>query len=158
MEPRIETLTEKKLIGMHMSMSFADNKTGDLWRGFMPRRKEITNALGTDLFSMQLYPPSFDFNPLTSFEKWAAVAVTDFNNIPDGMETYVLPGGLYAVFHYKGSSADAPRVFGYIFSEWLPTSGYTLDNRPHFELIGEKYKNNDPDSAEEIWIPVKPKN
>lgn len=27
----------------------------------------------------------------------------------------------------------------------------------HFEIIGERHKNNDNDSEEEIWIPVKPK-
>ena len=34
---------------------------------------------------------------------------------------------------------------------------YTLDDRPHFEILGEKYKNQDPDSEEELWIPIKPK-
>lgn len=80
--------------------------------------------------------------------------VRDYNEIPDGMEPFELPGGLYAVFDYKGSSSD-PRIFQYIFSEWLPNSEYQLDNRPHFEVLGEKYKNNDPESKEEIWIPVR---
>jgi AraC family transcriptional regulator len=42
----------------------------------------------------------------------------------------------------------------YIFNTWLPKSGYQLDRRPHFEILGEKYKNNNPDSEEEIWIPI----
>lgn len=25
----------------------------------------------------------------------------------------------------------------------------------HFEILGEKYKNNDPLSEEDIWIPIK---
>jgi AraC family transcriptional regulator len=45
--------------------------------------------------------------------------------------------------------------FTYIFTRWLPASGYQLDNRPHFEILGDKYKNNDPESEEEIWIPVR---
>jgi AraC family transcriptional regulator len=67
-----------------------------------------------------------------------------------------LNGGLYAVFNYKGLNTDN-RIFIHIFTEWLPSSGYVLDERPHFEILGEKYKNNDPESEEEIWIPVKPK-
>lgn len=44
----------------------------------------------------------------------------------------------------------------YIYGSWLPNSTeYARDNRPHFEILGEKYKNNDPESEEEIWIPVK---
>jgi len=59
------------------------------------------------------------------------------------METVTLPGGLYAVFDYKGPSNDFS-IFQYIFSTWLTGSGYKLDKRPHFEVLGEKYKNNDP--------------
>jgi len=72
------------------------------------------------------------------------------------METFVLPGGLYAVFDYKGLSTDNS-IFQYIFENWLPNSDYILDNRAHFEVLGDKYKNNDPTSEEEIWIPIKAK-
>ena len=37
-----------------MIMNLAENKTSELWRSFMPQRKEITNFLSTDLFSMQV--------------------------------------------------------------------------------------------------------
>jgi AraC family transcriptional regulator len=157
-EPRIETLKEKKLIGKHLTMSFGDNKTGELWRSFMPCREDILNAISSDLHSIQLYPADFfdDFNPYTTFEKWAAVEVSDFAHIPDEMEAFTLMGGLYAVFLHKGSSTD-PSTFEYIFSTWLPNSEYILDNRPHFEILGAKYKNASADSEEEIWIPVRKK-
>ena len=70
------------------------------------------------------------------------------------MQTLILEEGTYAVFDYKGSGNDN-RIFEYIFGTWLPQSEYELDKRPHFEVLGEKYKNNDPDSEEEIWIPIK---
>lgn len=139
---------------MKLEMSFYENKTAQLWQRFMPRRKEITNNLSSDLISMQIYPSNFDFNPDTQFEKWAAVEVSDLGNIPDQMESFILPEGLYAMFQYTGSSNDT-RIFQYIFTEWLPGSGYRLDNRPHFEVLGAKYKNGSADSEEELWIPVK---
>jgi AraC family transcriptional regulator len=37
----------------------------------------------------------------------------------------------------------------------VTNSKYLLDNRPHFETLGEKYKNEDPSSEEEVWIPIK---
>ncbi len=154
MEPDIITLTEKKLIGKRLRMSLAANRTGELWGSFMPRRKEITNNLTPELISLQVYPWPVDFSDLTrEFEKWAAVEVSDFDSVPDGMEAFTLSGGQYAVFHYKGSSADT-RIFAYIFGTWLPASSYRLDNRPHFEVLGSKYKNNDPESEEDIWIPI----
>ena len=155
MEPRIETLPEKKLIGKRMTMSLSNNKTGELWRSFMPRRREIQNSLTSELFSMQVYNRPLDLGNMNQeFEKWAAVEVADFDAIPDGMETYVLTSGLYAVFHYKGSSTDT-EIFRYIFGTWLPGSNYVLDNRPRFEILGDKYKNADPNSEEDIWIPIK---
>ncbi len=140
-------------------MSLADNKTSELWRSFMPRRRDITNNLTDDLISMQVYKPTYfiDFKPTNEFEKWATVEVTDFDNVPNDLETFTLTGGLYAVFNYKGLSTDN-RIFQFIFGTWLPGSDYYLDDRPHFEVLGDKYKNNDPTSEEEIWIPIQPKN
>lgn len=157
MKLRIEILSEKKLVGKRMIMSLVDNKTSLLWREFMLRRTEITNSVGIELYSMQLLSPAYfeNFNPAAEFEKWAAAEVTDFNKIPEGMEGFELPGGLYAVFLYTGAASEGAKVFQYIFGEWLPASEYVLDDRPHFEILGEKYKNDSPDSEEEIWIPVK---
>ncbi|MBI5538765.1 MAG: GyrI-like domain-containing protein [Bacteroidia bacterium] len=160
MLPTINIISEKKLIGKHITMSFAENKTFELWSGFMPRRKEIKNNVNNELISMQVYDKSFDFTNFDihkQFEKWAAIEVSEFNIIPDKMETYALPGGLYAVFIHKGAANTGPKTFQYIFGTWLPNSEYILDNRPHFEILGEKYKNEDPDSEEEIWIPIKKK-
>jgi AraC family transcriptional regulator len=156
MTPRIETLVEKKLIGQRITLSLSNNKTAELWKSLMSRRKEIKNNIDMDLYSIQKYDASYFniFNPNTEFEKWAAVSVTDFIEIPVAMEPIILDGGLYAVFVHKGDMTTASKTFEYIFETWLPNSDYLVDNRLHFELLGEKYKNNDPDSEEEIWIPI----
>lgn len=161
MEPRIEHLPEKKLLGKKLSMTFAQDRTVELWRSFMPRRKEIKNNLTSDLFSLQVFPDSFEFknfDPTVLFEKWALVEVPDFDSIPDGMEPFTLSGGLYAVFIHKGKQSEGAKTFQYIFGTWLPHSLYLPDNRPQFEVLGSKYKNDDPESEEEIWIPIKVKN
>ena len=156
MTPRIMMLEEKKLIGKRLGMSLADNKTGELWKSFMPRRKEVTNSLTDAVISLQVYKLSYfaEFKLANDFEKWAAVEVSHYENVPVGMETFTLTGGLYAVFDYKGSGTDNS-IFQYIFGTWLPNSDYDLDQRPHFEILGEKYKKDDPNSEEEIWIPIK---
>ncbi len=156
MKSRIEILPEKKLVGKSVKISLANNKTFDLWKNFMPQRKEIKNIVSSNMYSMQVYNQSFDFNPHTEFEKWATVEVSGFDDIPIDLDTFLLQSGLYAVFIHKGSSTDNS-TFNYIFSTWLPNSEYSLDNRPHFEILGEKYKNGDPNSEEEIWIPIKRK-
>src|SRR6187402_3477883 len=103
MSPRIEILSEKKLIGKRLQTSLTNNKTHELWRSFMPRRTEIQNPISSDLFAVQVYEPTYfqAFNPNAVFEKWATLEVADFNNIPAEMESFTLSGGLYAVFELK---------------------------------------------------------
>jgi AraC family transcriptional regulator len=155
MQPSFVFSNEKKLIGLRKNMSLIDNKTVELWRDFMPKRQAIKHQVGTELFSLQVYPPHYfeSFYPRIEFEKWAATEVSQTNEIPDTMEVFTLLGGWYAVFHYIGLSTD-PKIFEYIYAQWLPNSGFKLDQRPHFEILGEKYKNNDPLSEEDIWIPI----
>lgn len=159
MQPRIETLPEKKFIGKKIQMSFSHNKTYELWKSFMPRRKEIENTIGVELYSIEVYPPSYfsNFNPAVNFEKWAAVPVSDASTIPHEMYSLTSPAGLYTIFTHKGPASEGPKTYENIFSTWLPQSEYDLDNRPHFAVMGEKYKHDDADSEEELWIPVKVK-
>lgn len=143
---------------MQVRMNMQNNRTGELWSRFAPRIREIHNRISSDKFSLQIYPDDYfvQFDPTAFFDKWALVEVEDLSSLPDGMEQLELPGGLYAVFDYKGLNTDAA-IFEYIFTRWLPASEFEIDNRPHFEVLGEKYRNNDPESEEEIWIPVRKK-
>ena len=154
LQPKIKSIQEKKLIGKRLQMSLANNKTFQLWRSFMPLKNQILNNVNTDMISMQVYSQAMRLGDLDQvFEKWAAVEVSDFENVPEGMESFILEGGEYAVFDYKGLNTD-PQIFIDIFGTWLPNSNYEIADRPHFEVLGEKYKNGDPNSEEEIWIPI----
>jgi len=158
MQVRIETLSAKQLIGKRLSMSFSNDRTVELWKSFMPKRNEIKNRVSSDLFCLQVYEQVVryeDFSADMIFEKWAAAEVSELSEIPEGMETLNLIGGLYAVFNYVGAASNFQPSFHYIFGTWLPNSIYDLDQRVHFEILGAKYKNNEPDSEEEIWVPIK---
>jgi len=159
MTPRLETLLAKTFIGLRMKMSLANNQTFTLWNTFMKRQTEIKNCVGNNLFSLQSYERHYfvDFNPSNEFEKWAAVEVNAIESIPENMELLTVPAGNYAVFTHIGGAETGSKTFQYIFQQWLPQSDYDLDNRPHFEILGDKYKNGSPDSEEEIWIPIQPK-
>jgi AraC family transcriptional regulator len=158
MEPRITTLLEKKLVGKRLLMTIRNDKTFELWQSFMPIVKDIKDRANRDLYCLQIYDNSLnfkDFTQDTEYEKWAAAEVIDFSHAPKNTETYTLKGGLYAVFTYKGLAADFDKMFHSIFDSWLPKSRYALDDREHFFVMGDKYKNNDPNSEEDFWVPIR---
>jgi len=90
MNPTIKNFPTTKFIGKNLSFTYADYRAFELWSSFMPRRKDIQNAIGTELYNIQINPENFDFSPTTLFTKWAAVAVSSFDFIPEGMETKVM--------------------------------------------------------------------
>ena len=156
MQPRIELVPEKKLVGKSITMSLIDNKTFDLFSGFMPNRKQVKNNIGLDIYEVTEYSLHHfkSFNPNNTFTKWATVEVENFEDIPQEMESISLESGLYAVFTYKGLAKDFSNIMQYIFTDWLPKSEYKLDNRPHFNILGEKYIKDAPESEEEVYIPI----
>ncbi len=154
---RFETISEKNIVGKSAMMSFSENKTFQLWKSFMPLKSNIQNIANSNLLSIEVYPQQFfdTFNPNSEFQKWAGVEVISFENIPMDMETLIIPEGLYAIFLHKGLASEGFKTYQYIFQTWLPQSGYNIDDRPHYAIMGEKYKNDSPDSEEEIFIPIK---
>lgn len=157
MNPTIKIFPKAKFIGKNLTYTYSNYRIVELWNSFMVRRNEIKNQIGTNYFNIQINPQNFDFNPNTSFVKWAAVEVLDFNSIPDGMEILEIQEGLYAIFHYVGNNQNAANFFNKIYKDWLPNSEFELDNRPQFEILGEKYKNDNQISEEDIYIPIKRK-
>jgi len=172
--PRIEERASGQYIGICMSMSLMEDKTGQLWRQFMTRRHEILYRSNTDVVSLQVYPKGYfsEFDPSRAFVKWALAEVGNVSGdewnvsaekgeneergglVPEGMEVFEMQGGLYAVFAHRGSD---PAIFDHIYGEWLMASDFELDDRPHFEVLDVQYRHSDPDSEEEIWIPIRVK-
>lgn len=155
MQPRIEILRSKKLIGMSLETSLVDNKTIQLFKTFMPRKKEIPNTISKEVFDIRVYPNGYyaNFNPVNNFTKWAAVEVANFEEIPHGMKSIIIETGKYAVFTIKVADSN-PSVFQYIFTEWLPNADFLLADRPHFDILGEQVQQRLRDAEEEIWIPI----
>ena len=158
--PRIEKSKERLLVGFRTRMSIKENTTPDLWGRFMQVSKDIRNKSGTEWYSVEIYPDSYfdTYDPAKTFEKWAAVAVEKSDSPrPSGLEELYIDEGLYAVFSYQGPASQVHLIYQYIFVDWIPASGFALDPRPHFALMGAGYKGEDPNSQEELWIPVRKK-
>ncbi|MBU0942008.1 MAG: GyrI-like domain-containing protein [Bacteroidetes bacterium] len=149
-----------QIVGMHAIMSYTNYDAAVVWQRFMPRRKEVSHTLNMDLYSIQVFSRGYweQFNPSATFTKWVGVPVSQVDRVPIDMDEMIIPAGLYAVFTFVGNEQMAPAFFEKIYGEWLPNSIYDLDDRPHFEILGTKYKRSDPTSEETVWIPIKLKN
>ncbi|SHI64002.1 AraC family transcriptional regulator [Mesonia phycicola] len=159
MQVEIVNIESKLLAGLKTKMSFSNNKTEELWSALMPK-KHLVKAKNNDLFSVEIYRDvSFfkAFDPTKIFEKWAAVEIDSAENIPNDFEALQISKGLYAKFNYKGKASEAAAFYGKIFGGWLPNSDFVLANRPHFAVMGEKYKGDSEDSEEVIYIPIEKK-
>ncbi|NRD20072.1 GyrI-like domain-containing protein [Winogradskyella eckloniae] len=150
MTPKIITISEKKLVGQSSTMNHGEyGKIVSLWKQFMPRKKEIKTVLHPDLIAVQIYN---DFNAMeTPFDIWAATEVSNVDDLPKNMASITIPKGDYAVFRHKGM--DASKTYQYIMTEWLPSTPYKIDTRPHFQVMGAQYKNGSPDSEEDFYVP-----
>lgn len=150
-----------RLMGQKMSISLHQTEQIPLlWKKFktsLSMNKLLNNRR---FFSVSLYGNALaegSFGPDTEFEKWAATPILKGDELPEGNEILEIEAGLYAVFLHRGLPGDFPKTADFIFNHWLPGSDYQLDSRPHFEIMDENYRINDPDPEEEIWIPVRPK-
>ncbi len=161
MKPRFEDIKERKLVGMRIAAAISFDDTALLWKKFVAHQGEIKHKMDSGYYSLQVYPENMkmeDFTESTTFERWAAVEVNRYEDIPDKMEKKLLAGGKYAVFTHIGPVKTFVETSNFIYSEWLPNSKFELDARAHFERLGEKfYGPEHPESEEEIWVPVRNK-
>ncbi|MDX5319817.1 MAG: GyrI-like domain-containing protein, partial [Bacteroidota bacterium] len=156
---RIETHQEVHLAGFHCMMSLLRNQTSKLWQQLMPLRQELSGKPSPKLYSLEIYPSHYftAFDPDTCFLKWACVPIQPGKNLDDEIKEMILQEGLYAVFLHQGPASAGEKTYRYIHETWLPESAYTLDERPHMSIMDERYKGEDENSEEEIWIPIKHK-
>ncbi|WP_048641438.1 GyrI-like domain-containing protein [Cyclobacterium amurskyense] len=159
MQPKIVNIKDKHLLGISCRMSVNNNKTPELWKKFMSILHTISSNKPQEFIALQVYEASYfssAFDPSKEFDQWACMEVENGKEIHQELTPFLLKGGLFAVFNYKGPSTDHS-VFEYIYGTWIPESQFQLDDRPHFQVMGEKYSNNSPSSEEEIWIPLRRK-
>ncbi len=89
------------------------------------------------------------------FDYWIADVYMPWMEIPEGCETTVIPGGLWAEFTCKGPLPESMQsVNTQIWSEWLPTlKGYKLAGHYDIELYTPPTE--DPNErVNYIWIPL----
>lgn len=157
MNPTIRNCGYILLAGYKNITALTNDQTTSIWQKFMKERAGMPERFGNRYFSVSQYPSDYFnyFDPSKEYMKWACMETP--GNAPDTMETLEIMDGTYAVFIHHGPAAFAFKTFHYIFNDWIPSSGFEIDQRPHFEIMPEGYKPDDPNATEEVWIPVRKK-
>lgn len=156
-EPVFQTRAAFTIIGFER---YTENGIPDIrnaWQEFGQRSAEIPNAIAPVAFGIEDYSRDFQMNE-GGFPKYyyiAGLEVKSTANIPNGLKSKDIPAANYAVFSYEGPLDGLHNFFEYIYGDWMPKSGYSMD--PNLSLDFERYPERvmDMNAAKlEIWVPV----
>ena len=115
------------------------------WKEWMSDMKGLTGIYGV---CMDMGGKDFDY--------WIADDYVPWKDVPEGCETAVIPGSLWAQFKCRGALPESLQsVNTQIWSQWLPTlKGYALAGNYSLEVYGPPTEK--PEDYEcYIWIPLK---
>jgi AraC family transcriptional regulator len=139
----------RTVVGLQIRTKPMSPEIPALWPKFVPRIDEIANTA----------EPKVSYGVMRHdggvLEYAAAVSVTSPDRIPAGMVAIALPAGPYAFFSYPLSGLG--KGFGEIHNQLIPASRFEQGDGPFFERYDEKFDPRNPQSAVEIWIPVRAK-
>lgn len=152
---RLESLPATSLWALRTTHSLLNMQNASLWKAFRSGLAGTSLPAPEAWFSVSFYPADYfsAFSPAKSYDLACGIAPIVGEAMPSFVQAVDIQAGDYAVFTYQGLPGAAP--FEWILGSWLPTSGYQLDHRPHFERMPADYSPHNPLATEEIWVPVK---
>lgn len=156
MEPRFVETEKIMVIGLMANFN-DESKKGipDLWAAFAPRMGEINARIEGTTYGV-CFPAALNEE---NFDYMAAVPVSNFDAVPEGMVARTVPAHKFAVFTHKtGDDSlhnDLQKSVQYIWGTWLPNSGYEHARVPDFELYDERMDTITGKGEFDLYLPVK---
>ncbi|EGG93766.1 Transcriptional regulator, AraC family [gamma proteobacterium IMCC1989] len=156
--PEIVTQERMQLVGVKTEFYSVDSEKNNmadklplLWDEFVPRMEEVKHKVsGLAYGVIQQTKEKTDL-----LEYYAAVEVSDINDLPEGMANVEIPTSTYAKFTHKGNVASINNTVNYIYSSWLMQSGKRHTYGADLEVYGEEYIPDSDDSVVYCSIPIK---
>lgn len=150
MNYRMEQKDSFAIVGIKQRFSHVEGlgeNIGKMWSETSQETFEQIAGLGDGLVGV--YSGMYEDNTTDYY-----IAAITNNDCPKTMCKLEIPSLTWAIFEITGPMPSAmAEVWGRIFSEWFPTSGYEHAEAPEIEW----YSNGDlsaSDYKSEIWIPV----
>ncbi|MFI5200863.1 MAG: GyrI-like domain-containing protein [Candidatus Kapaibacterium sp.] len=156
-EPVFKQREAFKIVGVERYTADGIPSIREAWAEFGKRSGEIRHARLPGVYGIEDYSRDFDMNK-GGFPKYYYIAgyeVERAEDIPAGMTGKEIAAANYAVFTYNGPIDGLHEFFGFIYGEWMPKSGYSMD--PKLSLDFEYYSEPNMDMSNvrvEIWVPI----
>ena len=145
-------LSQQKIIGIAIK---ADNsalgvqKIAALWQKFYQEKvlDKISNKVSDEIFAIYT---DYESDQTKSYKFILGVKVFDFENVPEGMISHVIPEQKYAVFTALGKTPQS------VAKEWKKIWATDLNRKfsSDFEIYNEESDQED-DSEVEIYVAIK---
>ena len=152
MKPEIVNKDAFVVVGLKYTGDNKNNEIPQLWGQLMPVHQNIKDVSD---WKVAFGVCDNFIEEKGIFDYIAGYQVSSTDDVPDGMVSWNIPAGQYAVF--TTTVPDIHKTMDKIYKEWLPTSGYLRSAAPEFELYDEKFDPNDPTSIFYLYIPIKKK-
>jgi AraC family transcriptional regulator len=149
MEPKIVKRAAFTVVGMKYHGKNENNEIPQMWGQFGPRVPEIKHIVDPHV----AYGVCDNFDESSSeFDYIAGFEVGSTAEIPEGMVSWDIPEGKYAVF--TCTLPTLGETYQYAYYTWLPQSGYQRAAGPEFELYDESFDPKDPSSKMDVYVPI----
>lgn len=155
MEYKEEKKPEMKFVGIGIdtSMQNATKDCPEVWQKFLKRYREIKNYVG----GMKNYGVSINLNKKDcTFRYVASAEISDFEDIPEGMEKVEVSAQTYFVFIHRGRLDKIGQTYHRIMEE-MPKNQKEQKEGFWIEFYDHRWKGDKDESEFEIWIPVEEK-
>jgi AraC family transcriptional regulator len=154
MNVTIETLPELRVaatrhIGSYVRISEAFARLG-----------EIAGPAGLLAFPTTMMVGVFYDDPETTpaheLRSDACVTIPESAHVPEGLEEKRIPAGRYARYTQVGPYSQLPDAWARLMGQWLPRSGYRVDDRSSFEIYRNTPENTPQEGLQtDLYLPVR---
>ena len=93
----------------------------------------VVDRMGLRKPMVAIYEDDPDAVPEAALRAVAGAVVGPEAEVPEDLETRVVPAGRYAVMRYTGPYSSMHAAYLWLYGQWLPTSGHEPRNHPVVE-------------------------
>lgn len=156
----VVNLPETRVVGLLYHGKGSFDEVPKLWERLNKRYLEILPAGESHQAAYGISIMGDDFEESGEFDYIAGFpSALPEADLPEGMTTFTLPGGLYA-YATCPDLAKIEEAFDSIYEQWLPGSAYGLDlshGNICFEVYDERFDPSTGVGAFDVYAPVKEK-